>query len=124
MPIALLAVAALMTVNLIGEDDRKVPASRFAAVYAEVCAGASAADAGDREAAARRFVDEAHGPLHDVAAAAGVRDRAAAGRLLAAKQRVEAAVESDAPDLELEDLVSTTRQAIEVADERDPGACS
>ena len=124
MPAALLAIAALMMANLIGEDDRKVPASPFATVYADVCAAASAADAGDREAAERHFVDEAHGPLHDLAAAAGTRDRAAAGRLLEAKQRVEAAVESDARDLELTGLVSTTRRAVEVADERDPGSCA
>ena len=119
-----MAIAALMTANLIGEDDRKVPDSPFAAVYADVCAAASAADAGDRDAAERHFVDEAHTPLHDLAEAAGTRDRAAAGRLLEAKQRVEAAVEADAPDLELTGLVSTTRRAVEVADERDPGACA
>ena len=124
VPAALLAIAAVMTANLIGEDDRKVPASPFAAVYADVCAAASSADAGEREAAERHFVDEAHAPLHDLAAAAGTRDRAAAGRLLEAKQRVEAAVENDAPDLQLASLVSTTRRAIEVADGRDPGACA
>lgn len=125
VPAALLAIAALMTANLIGEDDRKVPESLFAAVYADVCAAASAADAGDREAAERHFVDEAHAPLHDLAAAAGTRDRGAAGRLLEAKQRVEAAVEAGVtPNLELTGLVSTTRRAVEVADERDPGACT
>ena len=124
VPVALLAVAALMIADLVGDDDGDVSASPFSAVYSDVCAAASAAQDGEREAAERRFVDEAHGPLHDLAAASGARDRAAAGRLLEAKQRVEAAVEADAPDLELADLVSTTRRAIAVADGRDPGACA
>lgn len=124
VPVALLVVAALMIANLVGDDESDVSASPFADVYSDVCAAASAAQDGQRDAAERRFVDEAHGPLHELAAAAGARDRAAAGRLLEAKQRVEAAVETNAPDLELADLVSTTRRAIEVADERDPGVCA
>ena len=117
-------VAAVMTWNVLGSDDPTTTPTRFGDLYADVCASAAAAKAGDRDAAERKFVDDAHGPLHQLAAAAEARDRASAARLLEAKQRVEAAVETKAPDLELEDLVSTTRRAVEAADRRDPGACS
>ena len=48
----------------------------------------------DPTAAGATFMADVHGPLHDVAATLAERDRAAAGRLLEAKNAVEQAVDS------------------------------
>ena len=49
----------------------------------------------DPEAAEATFVDRSHRTLHVIAAAAEAEDRAAAGRLLEAKQVVEADLQED-----------------------------
>lgn len=48
-------------------------------------------------AAGATFMADVHGPLHDVAATLAERDRAAAGRLLEAKNAVERALDSPQP---------------------------
>lgn len=124
VPGALAVLAGMMTWRLVGADRGAPPATANRAVYDVVCGAAEAERGGDRDVAERRFVDEAHGPLHDVATAAQARDRRVAGRLFEAKQRVEAAVERGSGPLELTALASATRRAVEVADGRDPGDCS
>lgn len=57
------------------------------------------ARAGDAEGARREFLDNAHDPLHRLAAEAAQRDRAAAAELLEAKHAVEASLEEAGPTL-------------------------
>lgn len=69
--------------------------------------------ASDPDEALRLFQDEAHVPLHDLAAEVGERDRAAAAALLEAKQTVESEVENeplegDALEADLDDLLDAT----------------
>ena len=70
----------------------------------------------DPEAAQITFLDRAHVPLHVIAAAVEDEDRAVSGRLLEAKQGVEAefAGEADPEELEegLNDLIEVTAEAL------------
>lgn len=60
-----------------------------------VCQALKDTRAGRSAAARQAFVDRAHVPLHNLAAATARRDRQAAARLLEAKQRVEQDFEDD-----------------------------
>lgn len=60
-----------------------------ASLAAGLCAAAAAARSGDQQAARRLFFDRAHQPIHQLAAATSEVDRAAAAKLLEAKQAVE-----------------------------------
>lgn len=98
-PLGLLLGVVLTMVALGGlvaavRDDppRQAGGTRAAALVEArdgVCQALEEARAGRVEAARRAFVNRAHQPLHDLAAAAGERDREVAARLLEAKQRVE-----------------------------------
>ena len=117
-----LVVAAMLWWTM--REDDPMPATPNAAVYGHVCAVAAAAKTGDGDEAERGFVDDAHGPLHELAASAGTQDRRTAGRLLEAKQRGEAALEADGrSEAARAELVTATRRAVEVADGDDPGPC-
>jgi hypothetical protein len=74
-----------------------------------ICAATDAARRGDLGEAERVFEDRAHASLHDLAERAARRDRAAAGQLLQAKQRVEAAFAAEADPEELADLLIALR---------------
>jgi len=73
---------------------------------------------GDREAANGVFYDASHEELHVIAAAAEVKDRAAAARLLQAKERVEADLLADPlPEpfpADLDRLIDATRAALKL----------
>lgn len=86
----------------------------------------SVAAGGGLAAARNQFQDRVHGPLHDVAAAAAEADRAAAARLLEAKQRVEAGLGVNARSLpdDLVALAPTVRAALVAAGEPEPAACA
>ena len=62
---------------------------RWGQVHTGICAAAAAAAKGDRKTAEQEY-DDVHAALHELAAAVEREDRAAAARLLEAKQRVEA----------------------------------
>lgn len=105
IPALLIVVAAAMLswMMTMREDDSLPVGTPRVAAYGHVCAVANASNTGDGKEAERGFLDDAHGPLHELAASAGTEDRTAAGRLLEAKPRVE--------------------RAVEVADRHDPGPC-
>ena len=67
-------------------------ATAYLAAHKAVCETVDLAGAGSEglDRARRSFVDRAHEPLHELAAALDTVDRGAAARLLEAKQRVEA----------------------------------
>ncbi|MGH3371843.1 MAG: hypothetical protein ACRDPR_17770 [Nocardioidaceae bacterium] len=86
-----------------------------------------ARDAGDALQARTIFFDRAHEPLHQLAADVGDDDRGTEGRLLEAKQRVEADLTSDvSPDLvdHLDVLITTTAAAIEADGDPRPDPCT
>lgn len=67
----------------------------------------------DPTAAGESFMAEVHGPLHEVAATLAERDRAAAGRLLEAKNAVEQAVDAGpAPDPALAGRLETLAERL------------
>jgi hypothetical protein len=78
------------------------------------------ARAGDAAGARREFLDNAHDPLHRLAAEAAERDRAAAARLLEAKQGVERSLDQGSPGLAegLGALRSATAEALRVVGQR------
>ena len=96
-------VFALVIPLLVGacaDGDRAVadgPVTGPAAAVQGLCDAEAAAAAGDVEAASVAFADRAHATLHQVAADLQERDPALAGRLLEAKQGVEAALAEGAP---------------------------
>lgn len=105
------------------EDEKSVAPPSF---YRSLCEAQTRATGGDVQGAARLWVDRVHGPLHPLAADASKKDRAVAGRLLRAKEAVEAAWQAkpaEAPD-GLAELAAATRAAVVTVDGRDPGACS
>lgn len=63
--------------------------SRLVGAHAGLCEADAAARRGDPQTAARIFLDQAHVPLHELAAAVQVKNIEAASRLLEAKYRVE-----------------------------------
>ncbi|HEX2064101.1 MAG TPA: hypothetical protein VHE80_06740, partial [Acidimicrobiales bacterium] len=69
----------------------------YARAYAGLCTARSAARSGEVASAGNAFSDRAHQPLHELAARAAERDRAAAGRLLEAKQAVEGDLAQGSP---------------------------
>ncbi|MFP5319149.1 MAG: hypothetical protein ACLGI2_12770 [Acidimicrobiia bacterium] len=78
------------------------------------------ARAGDAEAARREFFDNAHDPLHRLAAEAAQRDRAGAAQLLEAKHAVEGSLEEAAPTLadDLNRLRAAATAAVAAAGQR------
>lgn len=88
--------------------------TRFESAFAGLCR--SLVQAGDVSAARATFFDRSHQALHELAAELETVDRAAAGRLLEAKARVEAALEQDSSDgmrrSALRDLVRATRAGL------------
>lgn len=118
------AVAALTGFGCSGGEERvSVPApaaSPFTPVHSALCDSLRAAEAGDSATAEARFTD-AHGGLHDLAAAVQDEDRALAARLLEAKEKVEAA---DAGPQDRRVLVTIVAESIEAAGGAPPGRCT
>lgn len=106
-----------------GSDPMRGPS--FAAARDGLCQAGQAASRGDAAGARAVFFDRSHQPLHELAAAAQERDRAAAARLLEAKERVESGLEKPSPTLadDLDTLAVVTGRAMAVAGGGDPGPC-
>ena len=111
-----------------GSDEGADPGRRpDNAAYLGVCRALGAAKAGDSDRARTIFDDEAHGPVHDLSTQVDDEDRGLAGRLLEAKQAVEAAVKGSGDDSDelrqaLERLAAVTADAVTEV-EGEPGPC-
>lgn len=106
--------------------DRSSPVTIDGSLVAELCT--AHASVGDIQAAADAFA-RAHGPLHDLARELADHDRARAGRLHEAKQRVEAALRATpSPDTQeltvrLDRLIDATRRGLDRLDATAPSTC-
>lgn len=97
----------------------------YAGAYLAVCTSAGLARSGDSNGAYNTFFDEAHTVLHALAAATSGTARHETAALLEAKNRVETALATSSGSLatDLNELAVTTRAAMIVIDQPDPGAC-
>lgn len=106
--------------------DRSSPVTIDSSLVAELCT--ARASVGDIQAAADTFA-RAHGSLHDLARELADHDRARAGRLHEAKQRVEAALRATpSPDAQvltvrLDRLIDATRRGLDRLDVTVPSPC-
>lgn len=132
--LALIVAASLVglaaSAVLDGGSDGDTPASdnadrRFAIGRDAVCEAAVLAARAELGEARRVFLDRAELPLHELAAAAGERERAPAARLLEAKERVEGQLDEPGPQLaaDLRALGRAATRAVAVVGGRDPGPC-
>lgn len=120
--IVVLVGAALLASAVRSDGSAESPAARR--IYHEVCAARDAAASGRDPQATRLFLDRAHGPLHDLAADAAEVDRAAAGRLLEAKNAVETVIEERRPlAAPLDDRADETLGALRTLGEQDAEPC-
>ena len=83
---------------------------RYDTVYAALCDAETAFNANDPGRGRRVFLDRVHQSVHELAAATEERDRAAAARLLEAKQAVEAGLGNE-PDARLASNLGRLRRA-------------
>lgn len=117
-------VALVLAVGACGtDDDATSPARPYESLYQGLCEARARAT---QPAAARTaFFDRAHQPIHELAAAAAQEDRAAAARLLEAKQVVERDLAGDASGLagDLDRLLTTTGRAIVATGQPPPRPC-
>lgn len=125
--LAIVAVAAALSA-LSGPSDRSsAPGAgpSFESARNGVCQAAESASHGDPAGARATFFDRSHQPLHELAAAAQERDRAAAARLLEAKERVETGLEKASSTLaeDLDNLAVAAGRALAAAGSSDPGPC-
>ncbi|MDP1805867.1 MAG: hypothetical protein Q8K72_11910 [Acidimicrobiales bacterium] len=121
---AIVAVAAAITA-FTGGGGRESSEPSFGPARDGVCQAAEAARTGDTRRARAVFFDRSHQPLHELAAAAQERDRAATARLLEAKERVESGLERRSPTLpqDFDALAAVTGRAMAVVGSGDPGPC-
>ncbi len=130
--IALSAVALVIAGPGRG-DHHEVPktaasSNPYSPILPGLCRTEAAVRSGDVAGASRIFTDTVHGPLHDVANEAAASDRAAAARLLEAKQAVELGLERSPADpatlgSQLARLSAATRAALLAAGRQpDPAA--
>jgi len=125
----LATIAIAVAISTIADSDEGPPGAgaqgSFAAARTAVCQAAGSARQGDAIRARAIFLDDAHQPLHELAAAAQQSDRSAAARLLEAKGRVESGLEKASPTLadDLFTLGATTGRAMAAAGGTDPGPC-
>ena len=123
---AIVAVAAAVgALTGDGSPPPPPPSSSFGPARDGVCQAAEAARTGDARRARAVFFDRSHQPLHELAAAAQERDRAATARLLEAKERVESGLDKESPTLaeDLDGLAVVTGRAMAVVGSGDPGPC-
>jgi hypothetical protein len=123
---SLLAFALAVTSCAASGEDASPDQRRLTTAGRALCDAQRLAGDGDVAAADRVFQDDVHSYLHDLADRLSTFDRAAAGDLLVAKQRVEgafaaAAVPADVAAL-LDDLVVALDAAARAAD-LDAPAC-
>ena len=125
--LGIVAVAAAVGAFAGSDDGPSGPGDgpSFTAARDGLCQAADAARSGDALAARAVFFDRSHQPLHELAAAAQERDRAATARLLEAKERVESGLDRPGTTLaqDLETLAVATGRAMAATGARDPGPC-
>jgi hypothetical protein len=119
-----LAFGAVLLLGGTACGDSKPP-SQFADAHAGLCRAAASAAAGRGVDAQRTFFDQSHADLHTLAAEVESRDRAAASRLLTAKQEAEAGPwdQGDTSARRALTLAAATRDAIGVLGEPKPRPC-
>ncbi len=122
-----LVLAGWLTLSVVAGNDTDAPTGGSgASPLSGVCGALIAARSGDTEEARTVFVDDAHDGLHDLATRTAEVDRAAAGDLLRAKERIEALMESrSAADLQtaLADLADATAAAARALDPEAATSC-
>lgn len=115
-----LALAAVLLAACGGDDgDGDGPTARQSAVYQEaavaLCTARDQART-DVKTARTTFYDRSHDALHDISRDLDPVDRAASGRLLEAKQRVETGLDADPPPAglvaDLQQLADVTRTGL------------
>lgn len=120
-------VAVVLVGGACGTDDDATSAAPPARPYDSLYQGLCVARARASHPAAARtaFFDRAHQPLHGLAAAAARDDRAAAARLLEAKQVVERDLAGDASGLagDLDRLLDATGRAVVATGRPPPRPC-
>ena len=106
-------------------DPSTVAESTFSSTYTALCEVLQQATDGDLAAAHTTFVDDVHGPLHDLAGDAAEVDRPASARLLEAKERVESGFDTLDPSIvtALEELVARLGTVIVSLGHTEPPAC-
>jgi hypothetical protein len=115
---SLIIVAALVTVSGIGavwfatsqgSDSAELP-TNYSRMIEGLCVSANLAGSGDLDGSERTFIDLAHQPLHELASESQDVDRAGTAELLRAKQQIEDAYASQAPEVSelLDDLLLVT----------------
>lgn len=98
-------------------------AGPYESLYQALCV--TRARAPQPDAAGEIFFDRVDQPIHELAAVAAQEDRAAAARLLEAKQVVESAIAGDGGGLAdgLDRLLDATRRAIVATGQPEPQPC-
>lgn len=127
---AVVAVMAALTKHDGGDTEPRTSSAsvdpQFVTARDGVCEAEARARAGDAPGARSVFLGRAHQPLHQLAAATQIRDRAAAARLLEAKARVEASIDPPRPTLadDLDTLALAAGRAIRSLGGNDRGPCT
>jgi len=121
-------VVVVMAVSLVvlgacgGEAVRSKPSDP---VFFGVCAARQAAAKNDLAGARRIFFDQVHQGVHQMAAALGTNHRAAAGRLLEAKQAVESDFQASSDHLgaDLDVLLEAVSDGVAATGADRPASC-
>ena len=108
----LTAVAVTLSACGSGPPPDDTSAEGHARLVAGLCAAAAAARSGDHQGARSLFFDRAHQPIHQLAAAASVVDRAASAKLLESKQVVEDELDRPGAAGLADDLVALAAAAL------------
>lgn len=120
-----LATSVLVLASSCGGGDQPAPAGTapYAALAQGLCQ--ARARAGEPDQARQAFFDNAHQPIHELAAAAAAGDRVAAARLLEAKQAVEGDLAGDPARLgvDIDLLIEATRDALAAVGQPPPRPC-
>ncbi len=123
-PVTILALAAftvvggLLALTAITRDGER----QRSPVMDGVCSAVTLSSQGQPASAVRVFRGKLHNELHVLAARTAERDRAAAARLLEAKQVIEADG-AQSTRAAWSTLANTVRTALRAAGSADPGAC-
>lgn len=124
--IAAVMVAAVMVAARCTDSSAGRGPSEYDTAYRGLCRAASEARQDKLDDARRTFLDQSHGPLHQLAAAVQTNDRAVAGRLLEAKHTVEAELQRPTANAladKLTRLAAYTATAVSAAGEDRPEPC-
>lgn len=120
-----LATSVLLVTTACGGGDERAPTvtAPYTALARGLCQ--ARARAGEPDQARRAFFDNAHQPIHELAAAAAAGDRVAAARLLEAKQAVEGDLAGDPARLgvSIDLLIEATRGALAAVGQPPPRPC-